>query len=1037
MKKLIITLAVLMLAFSQNVFAKTYLEEVYEDYYRILDEQNKPQGDDYITRGEFVAILMNSFGYTSDLYLCTFYDIYESDWEYKYIATAQQKNIAKGDSDHSFNSDLHIKVEDAIVLLSRAHRLDKQDIGEFGADNVSMVSEYAKNFVGYSLSEGIYPVVDGRYVNGTDKLTVAVALELMEKYNELENIGFGVVKFEAGYPKTDISGKSSSVLIKLKTDKPCTVYYSMIENKGINNNYIPPADSVDMFLTSISSPKTQVSVNINAEQKKKYDLFFVLKSEDGKKSGVYSMRNISVLPFTEGNGTQKNPYKIYSVFQFEQMRNFPDKYFELCVDIDYNKNWIPIGSMYNEIIFSGTLDGKGHYIKGLKIDVMDNAGLFAVLDNATVKNLYVDADVNGVNYVGVIAGVSDNSIIQNCQVSGNVSASQNIAGGIVGKNNGSIIDCASAVYEVKSKSYAGGIAGTNFGKIRNCLSGVERVKSGIYASSVSGINSGGVIENCVGASIEVTNDLSLMNGRITTNKENGKTVNNYAYQDMMAGDNVYSGENSQDGAEASWDELTIDAFYKEKVLWDFTGKWKIKNSSSYILPMLNKVSEIKLIPGISVYSPQKITNEEELRAIAKNLNGHYYLANSINLDYQGTKEKYWIPLGTSDEYGNIYNSFTGTFDARGYTIKNLRLSRSAGIMQNGLFGIIYGGTVRNLKLEDVSGVVRGSVGAVAGINYGLIENCDVTGTLDVYDRNSESVIGGICAINYTNVISCDSKIKIKADTESSTIGGVVGSNEGFLFDCSHIGEIRSVQGGKSSNVVSGGIAGSNYGGFIYNCYAYNQIESNSNTGYCGGIVGLMNNGEVYKCSNDGKINFSSQKKKNSYAYVGGISGITSGGILMNSFSKSVISADANTGYAGGISGFCENASIQNVYSINNIIQSGSNESIFLGGISGYSDNSYILGSVAINSNIKSDGTVGDICAYINGGMVDGYSCDTNNNSVDEFKDISYFFKPIADGGILGWDSVEYGGDVWTKSLNQNYPFPILSGVKNQESFYFN
>ncbi len=1038
MKKLVISLAVLMLILMQNVCAQTYLEDIYEDYYRILDEENKLQGDDYITRGEFIAILMNSFGYTSDLYLCTFYDVYESDWDYKYIATAQQKNITNGDGDNSFNSDLHIKVEDAIVFLSRAYRLDRLDIGEFDTDNVSRVSEYAKNFVGYALNENIYPFIDGKYSDGCDKLTVGAAIDLMVKYDELSKLGFGVVKFEPGYPKTDISGKSSSILINLKTDKPCVVYYSITENNGLNNNYVPPVESVDMVLTSISSAKTQVSVNINAEQKKKYDIFFVLKSQDGKKSGVYSLRNISVLPFTQGNGTQKNPYKIYSVYQFEQMRNYPDKCFELCVDIDYNKSWIPIGSMRNESNFSGTFDGGGHYIKGLEIDVMDNAALFAVLENATVKNLYVDADVKGVNYVGVIAGISDNSTIQNCHISGNVSAGQNIAGGIVGKNNGYVIDCVSAVYEVKSNSYAGGIAGTNYGKIQECISGVERVKSGIYASSVAGINSGGLIENCVGASIEVSNDLSLQNGRITTNKENGKTINNYAYQDMLAGDNVYSGEDFQDGAEVTWDELTNDEFYKEKLSWNFWQNWTFENSPSYVLPMRSKVSEIKLIPGITVYSPQRIATEEDLMAIAKNLDRHYYLSNNITLNYLNSKEKHWVPLGTSDEYGNIYNSFTGTFDARGYTIKNLRLSRSPGLMQNGLFGIIYGGTVRNLKLEDVSGGVKGSVGAVAGINYGLIENCEVTGTLDVYDRNSESVIGGICAINYTNVISCDSEIKIKADTESATIGGVVGSNEGFIFDCSHIGEIRSIQGGKSSNVVVGGISGSNYGGFIYNCYAYNQIESNSNTGYCGGIVGLMNSGEVYKCSSDGKINFSSERKKNSYAYAGGISGISGGGLFMNSFSNSIITTDANTGYAGGILGFSENTNVQNVYSITKINQNSKPESSFAGGIVGYSDNSYILGSVAINSYIKSDGITGEISAYTQSGMVDNnYSCNTSDSSVNTFKDISFYFTPVADDGKLGWDSVEFGGEVWTKSSNRTYPFPVLFGVKNQGNFYFN
>ena len=217
LKKLVVILAVLLCLCAQNVYAKTYLETVYEDYYQILEEENKPQGDDYITRGEFVALLMNSFEYTSELYLCTFYDIYEYEWDYKYIATAQNKGIALGDAGNDFNSDTYLKTQDAIVFLSRAHRLDKISMGEYILEEGIGVSEYARDFVGYAINEGIYPKNESGYYKGNDKISVKAALDLMNKYDELSELGFGAVKFIKGYPETQISGRSSSVLINLIT----------------------------------------------------------------------------------------------------------------------------------------------------------------------------------------------------------------------------------------------------------------------------------------------------------------------------------------------------------------------------------------------------------------------------------------------------------------------------------------------------------------------------------------------------------------------------------------------------------------------------------------------------------------------------------------------------------------------------------------------------------------------------------------------------------------------------------------------------
>ena len=47
-------------------------------------------------------------------------------------------------------------------------------------------------------------------------------------------------------------------------------------------------------------------------------------------------------------------------------------------------------------------------------------------------------------------------------------------------------------------------------------------------------------------------------------------------------------------------------------------------------------------------------------------------------------------------------------------------------------------------------------------------------------------------------------------------------------------------------------------------------------------------------------------------------------------------------------------------------------------------------------------------------------------------DTNFYFKPISQGGLLGWGNSENGEDVWTAS-DTRYPFPVLVNVKKQDA----
>ena len=124
--------------------------------------------------------------------------------------------------------------------------------------------------------------------------------------------------------------------------------------------------------------------------------------------------------------------------------------------------------------------------------------------------------------------------------------------------------------------------------------------------------------------------------------------------------------------------------------------------------------------------------------------------------------KDWTPIGT-----NFYNSYTGTFDGGGHTIKGLTVTTNDQYV--GLFGRLgKAGTVKNVVMEGVqitSNHSLGYAGGVAGFSWGgTIENCSVSGSVlacyatgNVTSTGSSTGnvhIGGFLGDNYTTVTAC-------------------------------------------------------------------------------------------------------------------------------------------------------------------------------------------------------------------------------------------------------------------------------------------
>lgn len=218
----------------------------------------------------------------------------------------------------------------------------------------------------------------------------------------------------------------------------------------------------------------------------------------------------------------------------------------------------------------------------------------------------------------------------------------------------------------------------------------------------------------------------------------------------------------------------------------------------------------------TVTDPYQISTAEGLKWFRDKVNNAKNAANNIedtkicaeltkDIDLSGEA---WTPIGIGGAFYAGTPPYSGTFDGKGHTIKNLSIDSSAHYV--GLFGYVYGGTIRNLT---VSGSVKGSehTGGIAGAaNGGTFENC----------ANQCAVQGG-------------------------TTGGIIGfaTEEGTLIvrDCYNVGSITTTTGNSVGGIIGQCI---NTSETIRNCYNAGTVTG---TASVGAIIGNSVSDRIYNC----------------------------------------------------------------------------------------------------------------------------------------------------------------------------------------------
>lgn len=232
-------------------------------------------------------------------------------------------------------------------------------------------------------------------------------------------------------------------------------------------------------------------------------------------------------------------------------------------------------------------------------------------------------------------------------------------------------------------------------------------------------------------------------------------------------------------------------------------------------------------------SPYLIKTSAQLLGMGAYADKHFALANDVTLPLNSQDRPNFTPL-FSDE-----KPFNGTFDGRGYTIKNLYIYNTD-TYYTGLFASVgENGVVKNLELADVKIFGANYVGGIAGLSFGSIIDCEVSGNITYVPANDYQVyIGGIAGRG--SLDKCNSAVEIKVFGFNSTcyVGGLTGyATSKTISDSSNIGNI-SVMTDKLARAYVGGLVGSSDSSITssYNTGAITVNGSGSST-YVGGLAG--------------------------------------------------------------------------------------------------------------------------------------------------------------------------------------------------------
>ena len=184
-------------------------------------------------------------------------------------------------------------------------------------------------------------------------------------------------------------------------------------------------------------------------------------------------------------------------------------------------------------------------------------------------------------------------------------------------------------------------------------------------------------------------------------------------------------------------------------------------------------------------------------------------ASAVLTDDIDLNSKEWYPIGKPSS-GYVTEAFSGTFDGQNHTVSGLSINATAAFY--GLFWCVYGGTVKNLKVEGSVTTTGNTAGGIVGkLQGGTIENCSFAGSVNAKKNYAGGIVGNVVTNSKvaSSVVSCSNS----ASVTGVTAGGIIGDTTAKVnvSCCYNTGAI-------SGTSRSGGITGRQTAGTLSYCY---------------------------------------------------------------------------------------------------------------------------------------------------------------------------------------------------------------------------
>ena len=573
--------------------------------------------------------------------------------------------------------------------------------------------------------------------------------------------------------------------------------------------------------------------------------------------------------------------------------------YKLVSDINLIGTWTPIGSA-TEDGFVGNFDFNGHTIQGLSItEATGNVGLFSlvgetgVVRNAKLKNVSITSGTNAGSLVGVnngtveyasveeinitlgangvavggLVGVNYGNITKSEIKSGNIRSTntEGVVGGLVGlnsikENRSANISRSSAICNVTGEKYVGGLVGQSIDSIiENCYAGsleseaIITVGSTAYAGGIAGqieahnakksfvADTYAVMRfaqgtaNHMGAIIGYNKNQSMLNysiiyGNYFSRDINGSIAGIAAEENAHDNEGVYGKTNAEMKQISTY--FSYEASSGTRYNWQFVeGVWSLTGGNlpklSYEIPYIStRTDRFTEANSISTY--------QEFIEILPNADSSssYMLNSNIDLptDYEPFEFNGQLTCPVNEETGEPI-----------YSIR-LNFNRDASVV-NGVMAV-FTNVGKNAKLTNIKVIANTNnvttanhISAIAGYNYGVMENCFAEGSLTVNTTSGTIYFGGLAAENHGIVSGGASRATITYTKSPSMVyvGGIVGYNTNSVQNATNHGAI-TVEG--------------------------------RGEGYVGGIAGCTN-AEILKCANKGAINGTMEAEKMVFAGIVG------------------------------------------------------------------------------------------------------------------------------------------------------------------------